>query len=212
MPGLEFANHFTEWTYNYHNEAAPFSCNPAKYPTLEEQYRFVKAYVGHRPQFPHSGATPTIAPLQTPVLQHSISTGSVADFMLDARGPPTAWTDEEARREEESDRRTRELMDEARLWRIANSVHWMAWGIVQAELPDLLKCPVGQNDPPAADDNSARVSSPDEEAVCGDEEFDYLSYAQERAFFFWGDCVVAGLVKAEELPRALRDRIKLVDR
>jgi choline kinase len=45
----------------------------------------------------------------------------------------------------------------------------------------------------------------------GEEEFDYLSYAQERAFFFLGDCVLMGLVKPEELGEEVRRRIKLVE-
>ncbi len=42
------------------------------------------------------------------------------------------------------------------------------------------------------------------------EDFDYLAYAQDRAMFFWGDCVQMGLVKMEELPEQMRNRIKIV--
>jgi choline kinase len=44
-----------------------------------------------------------------------------------------------------------------------------------------------------------------------DEEFDYLAYAQDRAMFVWGDLVGMGLVKKEELPETLRNRMKLVE-
>lgn len=44
-----------------------------------------------------------------------------------------------------------------------------------------------------------------------DEEFDYLAYAQDRAMFVWGDLVGMGLVKKEELPEALRNRMKIVE-
>jgi choline kinase len=45
----------------------------------------------------------------------------------------------------------------------------------------------------------------------GEEEFDYLGYAQERAWFFWGDVVSLGLVTKEELPVGLRERLKVLD-
>jgi choline kinase len=239
VPGLEFANHFTEWMYNYHDEAASYACNAAGYPTPDQQIRFAKAYVDHRPQYPHASATPTVSPLltplssssaspspsmsggggavasvaaaaaaagTTPVLHRAGSTSSIIEFMLDARAPAAAtggtWTTEDARRDEESDRRAVELLDEARLWRVANSAHWVAWGVVQARVPQAEGDDA--NDGPAA---SAEDGNTDDGA---EEGFDYLSYAQERAFFFWGDCVLAGLVKAEELPPALRERIKLV--
>ncbi len=48
----------------------------------------------------------------------------------------------------------------------------------------------------------------DEEDQGGSDEFDYLAYAQDRALFFWGDCLQLGLVKKEELPEALLARVK----
>jgi choline kinase len=48
---------------------------------------------------------------------------------------------------------------------------------------------------------------PDEE----EEEFDYLAYAQERAFFFWGDVLQLGLVKKEDLPAQLLQKVKVVE-
>lgn len=44
-----------------------------------------------------------------------------------------------------------------------------------------------------------------------DEEFDYLAYAQDRAMFVWGDLVGMGLVKKEDLPETLRNRMKIVE-
>lgn len=44
-----------------------------------------------------------------------------------------------------------------------------------------------------------------------DEEFDYLAYAQDRAMFVWGDLVGMGLVKMEDLPETLRQRLKIVE-
>lgn len=243
MPGLEFANHFSEWTYNYHDPATPYACDPAGYPGPEQQYRFVKAYVDHRPQHTHAGAaatpgtwTPALSAspsyasspagaghATTPALHRAGSTSSIVEFMLDARAQAVGaggwWTEEEARREEASDRRVAELMEEARLWRPANSAMWVAWGVVQARVPGM-----DAGDADAAADSSSSSPPPPaavapedgEHADAGGEEvddhgFDYLAYAQERAFFFWGDCVLAGLAKAEELPQALRERIKLVN-
>ncbi|MBE7179815.1 MAG: hypothetical protein INR71_01175 [Terriglobus roseus] len=166
MPGLEFANHFTEWAYDYHNEAAPHACNTALYPSLEEQRRFIEAYVRHRPQYrapttpgvdtptsrsdTSSGAgasAPGGARPTTPRLTHKSSTSSLPAFLLDARIPAgvapltsvpaagqgaldRATEDEEKAVETEVSR----LLRETRLWRLANSAQWVAWGIVQAKV------------------------------------------------------------------------------
>ncbi|EOD47241.1 Choline/ethanolamine kinase [Neofusicoccum parvum] len=53
--------------------------------------------------------------------------------------------------------------------------------------------------------SSSGAADPDEE------EFDYLGYANDRAMFFWGDAVRLGIVKAEELPEDVRERIKIVE-
>ncbi|KAM0253277.1 hypothetical protein ACHAQJ_007373 [Trichoderma viride] len=196
--GHEFANHFTEWMYNYHDPLTPFACNADRYPSLEEQKRFIRAYVDHRPKFPLAGSTPRLTPIDsgvpsataTPSLLPTTSSSSIVDFMLDARYPGGDWGAVEKAREEQIDQQVRELIEEARLWQPANSAQWIAWGIVQAKVPGL-------------DGNPA-------EEEPGADEFDYLSYAQERAMFFWGDCVQLGLVKLEELPEALQARVKIV--
>jgi len=43
---FDIANHFHEWTANYHSET-PHVLNPALYPTLEERRNFYSAYLGH---------------------------------------------------------------------------------------------------------------------------------------------------------------------
>jgi choline kinase len=115
--------------------------------------------------------------------------------MLDARAPPGGWSAAERAREEQSDQRVQELMIETRLWRPVNSTMWIAWGIVQAKVPGL----------------NADGSSGEESAEPASDEFDYISYAQDRAYSFWGDCVTVGLVKLEELPESLRSKLKIVD-
>ncbi|POR38394.1 Putative choline kinase, partial [Tolypocladium paradoxum] len=114
---------------------------------------------------------------------------------------PGGWGAAERDREEQSDRQVRDLLDETRLWRPANSAQWVAWGIVQAKVPglDANNEPLRGHAAPAAEDD------------VGLDEFDYLSYAQDRALFFWGDVVQMGLVKAEELPESLRARVKIVE-
>ncbi|KEY73111.1 hypothetical protein S7711_04863 [Stachybotrys chartarum IBT 7711] len=201
LPGLEFANHFTEWSYNYRDEAAPHACNPRGYPTLDEQRRFIKAYIEHKPQFPHGASTPRLTPLDsdpslTPSLGPVASSSSIVDFMLDARVPSGGWNAADHAREEAVDTRVKELLDEARLWRPANSAQWVAWGVVQAKVPEL-----AGNKGNDADSDDAKEE---------EDEFDYLSYAQDRSYFFWGDCVQMGLVKLEELPESLQSRLKIV--
>jgi choline kinase len=44
-----------------------------------------------------------------------------------------------------------------------------------------------------------------------EEEFDYLAYAQDRAMFLWGDAVRMGMVKLEELPVQVRERMRSVE-
>lgn len=111
-------------------------------------------------------------------------------------------------------------MRETRLWRIANSAQWVAWGIVQARVPGLPYEPHEQIVRDSATDWAENVlendspPNPKKEIVQQeeeDEQFDYLSYAQSRAMFFWGDCVQQGVVELEELPESVKNRIKFVE-
>ena len=65
------------------------------------------------------------------------STSSINAFMLDSRGPPTQYADEEKAREEGAQKEVERLMHETRIWRVANSAQWVAWGIVQAKVPGM---------------------------------------------------------------------------
>ena len=118
--GFEFANHFCEWMADYHDEAAPHVMNPARYPSIEAQKNFLRAYVEHR----LGGAG-----------------GEVDESVVE------------------------ELLAETRRWRAAAHAMWCVWGVVQAKVGG------------------------------GEEEFDYLKYAEERAVLFWGDMVALGLVE-----------------
>ncbi|EXJ68350.1 choline kinase [Cladophialophora psammophila CBS 110553] len=370
--GLEFANHFTEWCYNYHNPPDKnFQCDTRRYPDEREQYRFVRSYVMHRPQFnPAASATPKMEGREKT---------NISDFMLDARTPgggtPNPWGGsggldggveanydrEESEREKAQEEEIQRLLQQTRVWRMANSAQWVAWGIVQAKVPELdaleekakedkmaektkskrrksvtemvsagekkivdkVKSLVGKDgvgkyhqddhsnpmsDPltgeekrmqveshwdrpegraqeeahhegngdiavshrPDASNNNfspcdtihehaethsnlepaittngdrersrsqlparpqidsdhnadtemtqvegqprpdSRPSSPSDHGDEPEDEFDYLAYAQERAMFFWGDCLQMGLVEEDELPVDLKRRVKLV--
>ena len=240
LPGLEFANHFTEWCYDYHDTAKPYALRSNRYPTPEEQYRFLKAYVQHRP--PIQVRTPATSSTPGP-------TSSISSFMLDSRAPPAQIAEEEKQREEFLENEIQRLANETRLWRVANSAQWVAWGIVQAKVPGMdealeaLKTKkegtpksedtINQTHNPRAhldsDPLSPEMAGLAEDAhnkrpQCiegtvneGDsleeeeEEFDYLGYAQERAMFFWGDVLQLGIVKREELPDSLLEKVKIVE-
>jgi choline kinase len=232
--------HQTEWCYNYHDPLNPHSITISLYPKPDEQRRFIRSYVLHHPRFPTGQGSQT--PSQEPS-KHSASSSSISAFYLDSRSPgtnllnpkDTNHDDAEAEIEKEVER----LMAETRLWRLACSAQWVAWGVVQAKIPgmpEFEKTPrnsvaegaahgdvetVG-TDPlsPEAramqedlkDKRPDRLEKPEEVEEDEDEdEFDYLGYAHERALFFWGDAVRLGIVGLQELPEGLRERIRKVD-
>lgn len=235
--GYEFGNHFNEWCYNYHHPEKPYAFNASWYPTPDEQYRFMRAYVMHRPQFAASASA-------TPNMEAREKT-NIPDFMLDSRTPGNllsgAYDEEERAREKAQESEIRQLLHETKLWRVASSGFWVAWGIVQAPIPELdepspkksiketatdaiksiLKA---QSDPLDAEvkakQEEAKLDRPEGHeqeqehhqgvAAEDDEEFDYLAYAQERAMFFWGDCVQMGIVEESDLPEEMRPHIKYV--
>ncbi|KAL5328340.1 hypothetical protein ACEPPN_001839 [Leptodophora sp. 'Broadleaf-Isolate-01'] len=219
-PGLEFANHFTEWCYNYHDATKAWACNTQCYPTLEQQMTFIRSYLNHRPQFnPRASATPKMHPLE------SSSRNSISDFYLDSRTPAGSTVDlqssnyneEEAKREQETERQVQELLKEVRIWRVANSAQWVAWGIVQAVVPGLEdnQSEISKEEASSESivseaqetkENGDKASEADEE-----EEFDYLAYAQDRAMFFWGDVISLGIVDKAELPEELLKKVKIVE-
>lgn len=217
----------TEWCYNYHDATKSYALNERRYPSPEEQHRFIKAYVQHQPSRPSLSTQSSSASLR-PTLSHSIS-----NFNLDSRAPPAQITEDEKRREEATESEVQRLIQEARIWRPANSAQWVAWGIVQAKLPDMDEAleatksssgneqgkselgtdPLSPGMEQMAEDlrDKRPEEGPSGEDESGEEEFDYLAYARERALFFWGDLLQMGLVKEEELPEELRKRVKVVD-
>lgn len=215
--------------------------NPSYYPTPEEQRRFVTAYVQHRPTYSLEDVSTTATPMtdaSTP------GTNPISAFMLDSRAPAGSIPDyqaEERAREQVTERQIDALIEDAKLWRGMCSAHWVAWGIVQAKVPEMKETKPResradrlldrvkahlrpQSDPltpeTLAKQQEARKDRPegreleeshregdvDEEGE--NDEFDYLAYAQDRALFFWGDCLQLGLVTKEELPEELLRKIK----
>jgi choline kinase len=182
-----------------------------------------------------------MTPKQTPTTPGA---ASISDFLLDSRTPSTpggtqggGYDAEEAAREKDVDRKVEELVKEARIWRVANSAQWVAWGIVQAKVPELDEAeeasssvtisaspgPIDADAPrptPMTDLQSDEAvqhqnshdhdQRPEEGHGEDDDEFDYLGYAQERAMFFWGDLVEMGLVRKDELPADLVSHLKTV--
>lgn len=236
IPGLEFANHFTEWCYDYHS-SKPFALNANRYPTPEEQHRFLKAYLQHRPP---NQTRPSMSPLSG--AGHG-PTSSISTFMLDSRAP-MAQIEEEKRQDEAVESEIEKLVTETRLWRIANSAQWVAWGIVQAKVPGMDEALEAQkNSSPNSEDTIIRIPQahldsgpicqevgefaqdvnekrPESRGEVGEERheeeeeedgFDYLGYAQERAMFFWGDILQHGIVKREDLPEELLSKVKVVE-
>lgn len=219
-------------------------CNTKYYPTPEEQHRFIRAYLTHNPTFKAAGGsasnppTPHLGPLpssgSTTALAATAAPSSISAFVLDSRAPPGekySYQEQEAQAEQRTEQEIKRLMAETRLWRLANSAQWTAWGIVQANIPGLpdfdnnkqkaneeteqgqeldsatmeMKAEANYEETPKEGSDTSSKEPPAEE-----EEFDYLGYAQERAMFFWGDAIELGIIKAEELPEDVRKRAKIV--
>lgn len=163
----------------------------------------------------------------------STATGSLPSFNLDSQAASAEFAEQESARERSTEAEIQRLMQETRLWRIANSAQWVAWGIVQAKVPGMeegSKRPRKsssqernpQNANVSADEVVAQGKDRDVEAdeeeeeeeeeneEEEEEEFDYLAYAQDRALFFLGDMLQLGLVKREDLPAELWGKLKFV--
>ncbi|KAI5302359.1 phosphate system positive regulatory protein pho81 [Ascosphaera pollenicola] len=209
--GLEFANHFTEWCYNYHDEEAPWRCNIEHYPKPEDQARFIRAYLTHHSYVPGTVATGADASaIAVEIANHPSRSPRMPPLVLDDDPSVPA---NQATNADSVDADTVRLMRETRLWRAANSAQWSAWGVVQAKIPGIEQDSALQFQEEAEDgkpgsENETAVSKGDDSEDAAGEEFDYLAYAQDRALFFWADLFSLGVVKDEELPVDMVDRIK----
>ncbi|PYH43340.1 putative choline kinase [Aspergillus saccharolyticus JOP 1030-1] len=219
-PGFEFANHFSEWCYNYHDAERPWACNNMEYPTVEQQRQFISAYLSHRPGL-REQASPSITPLMR---AGTSNTTTLAPLSLDA-GPDmdmVARVDIEKAHADGVEAKIQGLMTQTKLWRVITSAQWVAWGIVQAKVPGMeegIKTDVaasnGQshsvdsNGAHAQTTTDAAVPTPPVDADVDEaDEFDYLAYAQDRAMFFWSDLLSMGFVQEDELPMPMVEKIK----
>ncbi|KAJ5682812.1 hypothetical protein N7462_005977 [Penicillium macrosclerotiorum] len=214
-PGFEFANHFTEWCYNYHDEERSWACNTRFYPTPDEQYRFVATYLTHHPAVP-GGPT---SPLATPAMRGGRPTTAITPLNLDD-GPEVHSSQAlDKCGDDELESEVRNLMHQTRLWRVMCSAQWAAWGIVQAKVPGMeegiAKMVAASNN--GSPDNGNFGSngssqhanmSPVETDMDEEDGFDYLAYAQDRVLFFWSDLLALNLVNADELPPAMVEHIR----
>ncbi|KAJ5926006.1 hypothetical protein N7454_007516 [Penicillium verhagenii] len=207
--GLEFANHFTEWCYNYHDEELSWACNNRLYPTPEDQRRFVMTYLTHRPAIT-GGVT---SPLATPAMRGG--TGSaVTPFTLDDGPDSSNWSQEQKSLEEDFEAEVQRLMHQTRLWRAMNSAQWVAWGIVQAKAPGMEEgiaemLATTSNNNENGHKGQCEIKTPLVDADVDEEDgFDYLAYAQDRALFFWSDLLALGLINPDELPAAMVEHIR----
>jgi choline kinase len=167
-------------------------------------------------------ATPDIAP-------SSIPTPRLAPFSLDAPAMSLSATsslitsDTTQLYEETSEAEIQQYMRQTRLWRVANSAQWVAWGIVQAKVPALeeeeaAQAAAANNTSSPSVSGGAGESTPDPSASqelkkileeAEESEFDYLAYSQDRALFFWADVLSLGLIRENELPDELLEVVKL---
>ncbi|KAK2855529.1 hypothetical protein FQN49_005096, partial [Arthroderma sp. PD_2] len=184
MRGAEFANHFTEWCYNYHDEDRPWRCNTNWYPTLEEQKRFIRSYLTHRPRLSYTetgsnsyfpsqniSTSSVSSTMTTPGLRPTyIGSPRVAPFNLDNYTPAVPFSiSEDEQVDEELEVEVQKLMHEVRMWRIANSAQWVAWGIVQAKVPGIEAALAGDSKPvapaPSSGDDAMSSNGESEDAV-----------------------------------------------
>ncbi|KAJ5776435.1 uncharacterized protein N7511_001446 [Penicillium nucicola] len=201
--GYEFANHFTEWCYNYHDEGRSWACNNRMYPTPEEQYRFISNYLTHRPASVAAGhISPVISGRNAP---------AITPLDLDENPTESSWNQAQSL-EQDLEKGVRDLMKQTRLWRVISSVNWATWGIVQAKIPGMeegiAKMNGASNNEKALDIKEEALMSPAESDAHEEEGFDYLAYSQDRAMFFWSDLLQMGLVNPEELPADMVEHIR----
>lgn len=190
------------------------------------------------PSLAYTKSMPASSRASATIVERPSLSSSYSNLTIDSRQPQqrpqqssyfdtdnlTSEPSEIAADEDEIDAEITGLMHEARLWRLANSAQWVAWGVVQAQVPGLAhsakttplvssqtstprtlpQTPLDDGRATDPLDKEAKEAAadmadkrPEEEAE--DEGFDYLSYARERALFFWGDALQFGFVTEEEL-------------
>jgi choline kinase len=139
-------------------------------------------------------------------------------------------------RDDMLDMEVQNIMRHARLWRVANSAQWVAWGIVQAKIPAMEKELAAGESPASIDKDTVRATESTRQREQGSEsetdtemgaeteteteivaaqeqqeqveEFDYLAYAHDRVLFFWADLLSLGVIQESDLPEQILDIAK----
>lgn len=137
----------TEWCYNYHDPSKSYALNERLYPTRAEQHRFLKAYIQHR-----SSTSQAQTPAEYP-------SNVASSFNLDSPAPSVKIFEQESAREQSTEAEIQRLMQETRLWRIANSAQWVAWGIVQAKVEGMDDPEESQERKKAGEDDAVALES-----------------------------------------------------
>lgn len=201
------------------------------YPTPEEQHRFLKAYIQHQPPIQPSTSSAEAPPASTSPRTSTLTptnsrggSSSISSFILDSRSPPAAgsYAEEDRQRNEAIEAEIQRLRRETRLWRVACSAQWVAWGIVQAKVPGMnaalaaarVNHPSSLPEPalpPSGTVTEDRSSDDDDDDGEEEEHFDNLWYARDRVLLFWGDVLQLGIVTREELPADLLAEVKIIE-
>lgn len=105
---FDIANHFHEWTADYHN-STPHILDPERYPSEQQRYNFYKAYLQHA--CPPLTSVATDGGCQTP--EPAVFVPECCDALDLAK---------------ESHR----LEGQVRAWSPASHAMWAVWGLVQA--------------------------------------------------------------------------------
>ncbi|KAJ1310183.1 hypothetical protein OPQ81_006927 [Rhizoctonia solani] len=161
----DIANHFHEWTADYHSDA-PHILTASRYPTREERRNFYLGYLGSSVLGGPISASPT--PSRTPSFHR---TGSSSINSLDT---PSHLSSSDSFPIDLSNTRGQTELEEAisvldaqvYAWSPASHAQWVVWGIVQA----------------SDDVTNGAVS-----------DFDYLGYAADRLGKFYNDLSQRGI-------------------
>lgn len=108
---FDIANHFHEWTADYHSQT-PHILDPSRYPTEEERNNFYRAYLAH-------ASEPFV-------------TGASAMATTEDRSVSAGLSDFEKQDVSDQEADCRRLEAQVRAWSPASHAMWAVWGIVQA--------------------------------------------------------------------------------
>ena len=180
---FDIANHFHEWTANYHGDTPTF-LDPSLYPTLDERHNFYKAYLGATMKLNwinRDSDTPTPPALETPVDDAGTSSDSLAHLFEGrrrTRGMSSASIISidsihersfslSGRHVDVSEEDIALLEEQVRRWSPASHAMWAVWGVVQAR-EEVERARAG-----------GRLDGEEDGDVPAG-EFDYLTYAKGR--------------------------------